>query len=452
MGTYTNPDYIAPATGAAVYKGIQTLAGDVYKFASDERDRKAALITESLAAQQAIDDNINKLGFNVQEGENNFQSQIIKEAEAIKRKINDQYLAMSKTFTTPAQIAEAKAKIIKLNKYPESLIEDLTTFQFLADQYNEGLQKQLGSGGSISMTNDENLIAVIGDMRNGGKNTKLETSETGTRVLVTNVAGKTHKLNLTAITNGRKNNPNYELFKKTVDDTEVVKDFETQLFGEATPQELIASGVFKYEEVKDIAGKKVNRYVFDKDAAKKAVGVVGQSLIKDPANYNYANSLWQDYLKNPVSLKTALGKLKEDGTYENEKAVLDILQEAYIAKAADAKGKQLGIVVAVTKPKRQPRTIVYNKTDDVLKALAEYAQGTGGAEIVPFNKTTYRVSKDKKNIEVVTEGGKIATSIPLYKTDAFGVALKDKNGNLVLNETGFQAITGDTKKETITIQ
>ena len=69
MGTYTNPDYIAPATGAAVYEGIQTLAGDVYKFASDERDRKAALITESLAAQQAIDDNINKLGFNVQEGD-----------------------------------------------------------------------------------------------------------------------------------------------------------------------------------------------------------------------------------------------------------------------------------------------------------------------------------------------------------------------------------------------
>ena len=60
--SYRNPKAAPINTGAAVYQGIQKLAGDVYTFANEERKRKGELIAESLAAQQAIDDNVNKMG------------------------------------------------------------------------------------------------------------------------------------------------------------------------------------------------------------------------------------------------------------------------------------------------------------------------------------------------------------------------------------------------------
>ena len=53
--SYRNPKAAPINTGAAVYQGIQKLAGDVYTFAKEEQTRKGELIAESLAAQQARD-------------------------------------------------------------------------------------------------------------------------------------------------------------------------------------------------------------------------------------------------------------------------------------------------------------------------------------------------------------------------------------------------------------
>ena len=114
--SYRNPKAAPINTGAAVYQGIQKLAGDVYTFAKEEQARKGQLISESLAAQQAIDDNVNKMGLSLEEGEDNFEKQIFEQAQAAKQKIAAQYDTMSRTFSSPEQRAKAKAEINKLNK------------------------------------------------------------------------------------------------------------------------------------------------------------------------------------------------------------------------------------------------------------------------------------------------------------------------------------------------
>jgi hypothetical protein len=160
MGTYRNPDPTIVNTGSKVYEGIQKLTGDVFQFATEERQRKADLISESLAAQQAIDDDINMLGLNVEEGATNFEVQVYEEAQRAKQEIAQQYDIMSRTFSTPAQRAKAKAEINRLNKFPDGLVADLGTGKYIVDEYNKALLKQGGQTGAISLTNDENLLAV----------------------------------------------------------------------------------------------------------------------------------------------------------------------------------------------------------------------------------------------------------------------------------------------------
>ena len=158
MGTYRNPDKVLANTGAAVYEGIQKLAGDVYTFATGEQARKAEIITSSLKDSQAMDDNINKLG---NTGEiSTLNDGLVKQAEDIKRKINDQYLIMAKTFVSPEEIARAKAEIARLNKFPEQLTDDLTTSTYIVQQYRKKLEKGVGATGGISFTNDINMLSV----------------------------------------------------------------------------------------------------------------------------------------------------------------------------------------------------------------------------------------------------------------------------------------------------
>ena len=174
MGTYRNPDPVVANTGSAVYAGIQKLAGDVYNFANAERKRKGEIIGKSLAEQQAIDDNINKLGLNIGEGASPMDKQVFEEAQATKQKIAEQYELMARTFATPTQIAKSKAEIARLNKYPEQLVADLSTGKYLVDQYSEAIRNAPGGTGAISMANDADALQVIQDMRAGGKNTVIE--------------------------------------------------------------------------------------------------------------------------------------------------------------------------------------------------------------------------------------------------------------------------------------
>ena len=101
MGTYRNPDPVVANTGSAVYAGIQKLAGDVYNFANAERKRKGEIIGKSLAEQQAIDDDVNKLGLNIGEGASPMDKQVFEEAQATKQRIAEQYNLMAKNVCYP---------------------------------------------------------------------------------------------------------------------------------------------------------------------------------------------------------------------------------------------------------------------------------------------------------------------------------------------------------------
>ena len=310
MGTYRNPDPVVANTGSAVYAGIQKLTGDVYNFANAERERKGEIIGKSLAEQQAIDDDINKLGLNLGEGASPMDKQIFEEAQATKQKIAEQYDLMARTFATPTQIAKSKAEIARLNKYPGQLVADLSTGKYLVDQYSEALRNAPGQAGAISMTNNADMLQVIQDMRDGGKNTVIETGASGARSLVTTINGKKSKLNITAITNGLKSNPNYQLFKGVVDDSSTADTFKAAAFGPKPNKiDLITSGVLIENKDTDIAGKVVTSYVVNDRVAKATVNKLADSLIDDPKNYDYVNSIWQDKMGVTGDINLAIEKL-----------------------------------------------------------------------------------------------------------------------------------------------
>jgi len=346
--SYRNPKAAPINTGAAVYQGIQKLAGDVYTFANEERKRKGELIAESLAAQQAIDDDVNKMGLSLEEGENNFERQIFEEAQAAKQKIAAQYDVMSRTFSSPKQRAEAKAEINRLNKYPESLVADLTTGKYLVDQFNKGLTIQPGKAGSISATNNLDLLEVVKDMKGGGKNTKMETNAAGARTLVTTVGDKTYKLNISNITNGLKTNPNQMIFNTVSDDSNVTDTYLSAmgLSGKTLDlPALVNTGILKKESrLVPVAGKSNEIYTVDRDEAYKAVAGLSENLVKDPASYNYTNSIWQDKLGKSITLKQALAS-------EGEEKVLKQIREYYVEEAIGASIAN-GISAQLPKPEK----------------------------------------------------------------------------------------------------
>ena len=346
--SYRNPKAAPINTGAAVYQSIQKLTSDVYTFANEERKRKGELIAESLAAQQAIDDNVNKMGLSLEEGENNFERQIFEEAQAAKQKIAAQYDVMSRTFSSPKQRAEAKAEINRLNKYPESLVADLSTGKYLVDQFNKGLMVTPGKTGSISNTNNLDLLEVVKDMKGGGKNTKMETNAAGARTLVTTVGDKTYKLNISNITNGLKTNPNQMIFNTVADDSGTTDTYLSAigLAGKTLDlPALVNSGILKKESrLVPVAGKSNEIYTVDRDEAYKAVAGLSENLVKDPASYNYTNSIWQDKLGKSITLKQALAS-------EGEEKVLKQIREYYVEEAIGASIAN-GISAQLPKPEK----------------------------------------------------------------------------------------------------
>ncbi len=327
MGTYRNPDKVLANTGAAVYEGIQKLAGDVYTFATGEQARKAEIITSSLKDSQAMDDNINKLG---NTGEiSTLNDGLVKQAEDIKRKINDQYLIMAKTFVSPEEIARAKAEIARLNKFPEQLTDDLTTSTYIVQQYKEKLEKGVGAAGGISFTNDINMLSVAKDLADGGKNTVIETGKNNSRILKTTIDGKTFKLNVTSITNGIKANPDYTIFKGIVDDKGTADTSFNLFFGDsANKVDLIANGVLVKDDTSKgtVAGTKIINYKVNDALVKPRVTNYFLKQLNTPEQYNYMNSIWQDKMGNEDSLSEALEKDKKNKT----RKVLDKITDHYL--------------------------------------------------------------------------------------------------------------------------
>ena len=89
--SYRNPKAAPINTGAAVYEGINKLAGDVLSFANKERDRKGQLIADSLADSQAVDDNINKAGIKTsKDGSTGLGNQLSIKSIEVKNKMSQE--------------------------------------------------------------------------------------------------------------------------------------------------------------------------------------------------------------------------------------------------------------------------------------------------------------------------------------------------------------------------
>jgi hypothetical protein len=447
--SYRNPKAAPINTGAAVYQGIQKLAGDVYTFAKEEQTRKGQLISESLAAQQAIDDNVNKMGLSLEEGEDNFEKQIFEQAQAAKQKIAAQYDTMSRTFSSPEQRAKAKAEINKLNKYPESLVADLSTGKYLVDQFNKGLLVEQGKTGSISKTNNLDLLEVIKDMKGGGKNTKIETNDAGARTLVTNVNGKSYKLNISNITNGLKTNPKQMIFNTVSDDSSITKNYQAVMgiSGNKDLPALVSEGVVSKTSKETVAGKSYEVYTINRDMLNQKASTLSKSLIDDPQNYNYANSIWQDKLGNSVSLKEAIVK-------EGKEKVLNKIRTHYVDQAIEASGLNKAISAQMPKPEKGS----YYRTDKQLQVLAKnpekYITVFGKKyKIETIDKKQYIIGQEKQLPPIqLDKDAKIipGSEIPIFdwaKDNKFPLYIVDeKTKKKTLNYDNFRAITGDTTK------
>ena len=451
MGTYRNPDPVVANTGSAVYAGIQKLAGDVYNFANAERKRKGEIIGKSLAEQQAIDDNINKFGLNVGEGASPMDKQVFEEAQATKQEIARQYELMAKTFATPTQIAESKAEIARLNKYPEQLVADLSTGKYLVDQYNEAIRSAPGSKGSISMTNNADVLQVIQDMRNGGKNTIIETGASGVRSLVTTIDGKKSELNITSITNGLKSNPNYQLFKGVVDDSSTADTFKAAAFGpKPSKLDLISSGVLIENKETDTAGMVITSYTVDDRIAKAPVNKLADSLIDDPKNYDYVNSIWQDKMGVTGDINLAIEEFGKDKVKE------EIVNHYYEQVKKNLSGDLGGLTFKRNKPKVE-------KESDMKKSLRQLATGFkkggkrgSGLAKIDIGGNSYQIVGTKLADQRVTpmineidDKGNFTNELipdtsgdfPLYLQDSEGNLIYE-NGEPVLNVEGGQVATG----------
>jgi hypothetical protein len=447
--SYRNPKAAPINTGAAVYQGIQKLAGDVYTFANEERKRKGELIAESLAAQQAIDDDVNKMGLSLEEGEDNFERQIFEEAQTAKQKIAAQYDVMSRTFSSPKQRAEAKAEINRLNKYPESLVADLTTGKYLVDQFNKGLTIQPGKAGSISATNNLDLLEVVKDMKGGGKNTKMETNAAGARTLVTTVGDKTYKLNISNITNGLKTNPNQMIFNTVSDDSDTTDTYLSAMgLGGKTLDlpALVNTGILKKESTVTAAGKSSEIYTVDRQKAYEAVAGLSEDLVKSPSNYTYTNSIWQDKLGNSITLKQALAT-------EGEEKVLKQIREYYVEEAIGASIAN-GISVQLPKPEKaglyesdkQLETLAENPEKEITVGGKKYKVVKKGKKeyiqrqklVMSYPKT---VGENKKIIDDLTKD-----PIPSYEWDE-GTLIPLRNKNNKLNYKYFRSLTEDIKRK-----
>ena len=438
--SYRNPKAAPLNLNTGAFKGLETLASDVYKFANEEQTRKGQLISESLAAQQAIDDNINKMGLSLEEGENNFEKQIFEQAQAAKQKIAAQYDAMSRTFSSPEQRAKAKAEINKLNKYPESLAADLGTGKYLVDQFNKGLLVEQGQTGSISKTNNLDLLEVIKDMKGGGKNTRIETNEAGARTLVTNVNGKSHKLNISNITNGLRTNPKQMIFNTVSDDSSITKNYQA-VIGISDNKDLpalVSEGVVSKTSKETIAGKSYEVYTINRDMLNQKASTLSKSLVDDPQNYNYANSIWQDKLGNSVSLKEAIVK-------EGKEKVLNKIRTHYVDQAIEASGLNKAISAQLPKPEKADK---YESDKDLVTLSRNI-----GTE-VPIGGINYKIVGDEKNknslyiqarrVASVSKDGTI--EIPSFKYDETNQIplynYNEKTKKYSLNYGAFRTLTG----------
>ena len=462
--SYRNPKAAPINDDSAIYEGIQKLSSDVVTFANNERDRKAALIAQGLAASQAVDDNVNKMGINIKEGgKTNFQTQVLEKSKDIKNQINAQFAIMSKTFSSPEDRAKAKAEIARLQKYPEQLVGEMAAGKYIVDQLSESMQLKAGTTGSVSFSNDINLMGVGMDLKNGGENTKIEDVDGGRVLVTTNDKGETFRLNISNITQSLAANPDQSLFKTVQDDTADIDMYSTALgFGkDVTKETLIANKHLIKTGTEMIAGVETATYGVNMPALENAAKDLSNDLFENNSNYGYASSIWQDRLGKSTTLKEAIEK-------EGREKVQGDIQDYYISKALDKAQLNLGFTLKQAKPKDKSET--YFASSNALDQLVK-GKDDGGIDQVEFNGMKFvRKGASKKDFMISKQTvvlGDYITEIKngqeVIKTDKHGTKIREmpsltddlktqikmylynpKTKQYTLNEKAWRALAGDS--------
>jgi len=418
--SYRNPKAAPINTGAAVYKGIQKLSSDVVTFANNERARKAALITEGLAASQAVDDNVNKMGLNLKEGSSNFQTQVFEKSKGIKNAISGQFAILNQTFSSPEDRAKAKAEIARLQKYPEQLVGEMATGKYIVDQLSESMQLKAGTTGSVSFSNDINLMGVSMDLKKGGENTKIEDVDGGRVLVTTNDKGETFRLNISNITQSLAANPDQSLFKTVQDDTADIDMYSTALgFGKDVTKELLISKNHLIETGKElIAGVETVTYGVNMSALENAAKDLSKDLLDNNANYGYASSIWQDRLGKSTTLKEAIKATSRE-------EVLGDIQDYYISKALDKAQLNLGFTLKQAQPKTksEPYFASSNALDQLVKGKDD-----GGLDEVDFNGMKFSRTGTSKKDYMISKKTTVLGDYITKEVDGQTVIQTDNNG------------------------
>ena len=235
-------------------------------------------------------------------------------------------------------------------------------------------------------------------MKGGGKNTKMETNAAGARTLVTTVGDKTYKLNISNITNGLKTNPNQMIFNTVSDDSNVTDTYLSAmgLSGKTLDlPALVNTGILKKESrLVPVAGKSNEIYTVDRDEAYRVVAGLSENLVKDPASYNYTNSIWQDKLGKSITLKQALAS-------EGEEKVLKQIREYYVEEAIGASIAN-GISAQLPRPEKRVKK---SQLEESLTALVK-----GNIRKVPTKtKNQYWEVEETEKKALAGESNKVIT-------------------------------------------
>ena len=185
---------------------------------------------------------------------------------------------------------------------------------------------------------------------------------------------------------------------------------------------LVSTGILKKESTVTAAGKSSEIYTVDRDKAYKAVAGLSEDLVKNPSNYTYTNSIWQDKLGNSITLKQALAA-------EGEEKVLKQIREYYVEEAIGASIPN-GISAQLPKPEKKKEKYFQSSND--LRNLAK-GKSAGGIDKVTYaNGIFAKEGSDKSNFVV----GRYVKAPPEYiyekdkdgkeviKTDAMGVKMQ----------------------------
>jgi hypothetical protein len=286
----------------------------------------------------------------------------------------------------------------------------------------------------------------------------METNAAGARTLVTNVNGKSYKLNISNITNGLKTNPKQMIFNTVSDDSSITKNYQTAMgiSGNIDLAALASEGIISKTSKETFAGKPYEIYTINKDALNQRASALSKSLVDDPQNYNYANSIWQDKLGNSVSLREALGERGADNKYKNQEAVLNQIRAHYVDQAIEASGLNKAISAQMPKPEKPEKAGRY-ETDKLLETLAENPETeitVAGKKYKIFKKGNKEyIQRQKvvmiypqKSVKGVIMDDTEKEGKPGYKYDTDDlIPLRNKNNKL--NYKYFRSLTEDIQRK-----